>query len=159
MLTNGKQKTLEDVSEMADVFLKYAQSEMMTFYNSTYLEMLNAGKIELLTDEALKLSLLNYYRRCEEVAKHVEEFNAYSVDVINIMHDKAPSFLPGQTFTKTGLTSEGDYSYLNTPSTDKFQAIAYTAGLYGVKHGEFLDYFQELEAISTDLINRLEEFP
>jgi len=151
-----KQYTLDDVSELVELFSKFYKSEMMTIQNSTFSEMLYAGKLELLTNEELKSLLLDYYRRSEEVAKHVTEFNVYSVDVFNIMHDKAPSILFAKEIIKKGLTFEEDYGYFNNPSSDKFQALAYAASLYGTKHQVFLDYFIELDSLSRDLINRLE---
>ena len=148
--------TLDDVSELVKLFSKFYKSEMMTTQNSTFSEMLYAGKLELITNEELKLLLLEYYRKNEEVAKHVAEFNAYSVDVLNIMHNKAPNILTAKEIIKNGLAFEEDYGYLNNTSSDKFQALAYAAGLYGTKHGVFLDYFMELDSLSGNLINRLE---
>ena len=144
-----RQNTLEDASELLGVFSKYYKSEMVTTQNSTFSEMLNAGELELITDADLKSLLLSYYRRSEEVAKHVAEFNAYTVDVLNIMHDKAPNFMiilgykvNDPLFSGTNITFEKDYGYLNDPSSDKFNAIFYAASLYGTKHGVFREYFR-----------------
>lgn len=118
--------------------------------------MLYAGKLELITDAELKSLLLDYYRRNEEVAKHITEFNSFTVDAFNIMIDKATNIFATKQYLNTDFNFEVEYGYLNDLSSDKFQIVAYTAQVYGTKHLVFLNYFRELEGLSADLIKRLE---
>jgi len=152
-----KQHSIEDADAMMKLFREFDSSEMMTTQNSTFSEMLYAGKLELITNPELKLLLLDYYRKNEEAAKHIAEFNAYTVDVLNIMVDKAPNIYIMDAYIEIDLAFEEEYGYLNDPSSGEFKAITYAAGLYGVKHGVFLNYFKDLETLSEELIRRLEK--
>ena len=151
-----EQRSFEDATELVKLFSEFYSSEMLTTQNSTFSEMLYAGKLELITDRSLKSLLLDYYRRNEEVAKHISEFNAFTVDAFNIMMDKATNIFPMEVYLNTEFSFEDEYGYLNDPSSDKFQIIAYTAQVYGSKHYVFLNYFRELEGLSEELISQLE---
>jgi len=155
-----KQQSLEEAESIWKLFEYFDGSEMMTIQNSTFSEMLYAGKLELITNPELKSLLLDYYRKSEEAANHVAEFNAYTVDVLNIMVDKAPNiYIMKAYLKKTNYGIEEEFGYLNDPTSDAFKAITYAAGLYGTKHKVFRDnYFKELEELSEELINRLEAY-
>lgn len=151
-----EQRSFDDVTALGKLFGEFYSSEMLTTQNSTFSEMLYAGKLELITHAGLKSLLLDYYRRNEEVAKHVSEFNGFTVDAFNIMIDKATNIFPMQMYLDTRFTFDKEYGYLNDPSSEKFQIIAYTAQVYGSKHAVFLTYFKELEALSGELIQLIE---
>ncbi|MCW5516479.1 DUF6090 family protein [Muriicola sp. Z0-33] len=155
-----KQQSLAEAESIWKLFQYFDSSEMMTIQNSTFSEMLYAGKLELITNPELKSLLLDYYRKSEEAAKHVAEFNEYTVDVLNIMVDKAPNIYIMNTYLeKTNYGIEEEFGYLNDPTSDAFKAITYAAGLYGTKHKVFRDnYFKELEKLSKELINRIEAY-
>ena len=63
----------------------------------------------MITDTELKSSLLNYYRRNEEISKHIEEYNTFTVDVLEILMMKAPKFFGLQSFPKTNETIENEF--------------------------------------------------
>jgi hypothetical protein len=152
-----KQETLIEADSIWGMFQDFDSSEMMTIQNSTFSEMLYAGKLELISDPVLKTLILEYYRKSEEAAKHVAEFNAYTVDQLNIMVEKAPNVYIMDAYLESDLKFEEEFGYLNDPSSDAFKAITYSAGLYGTKHGVFRDnYFMELEKLSEELVNMLE---
>ncbi|MDM9632125.1 DUF6090 family protein [Robiginitalea aurantiaca] len=154
-----KQQSLEEAVSLWDLFREFHSSEMLTIQNSTYSEMLYAGRLELITDRELKSLLLEYYRECEKAAKHTTEFNAFTVGEMSNMVDQAPGLYVMPTYLKnTDLEFEEEYGYLNDPSSDAFKKIVHTAEMYISKHHFLNDlYFKELEALSTDLITRLEK--
>ncbi len=154
-----KQQSLEEAIALWDIFRVFNESEMLTIQNSTYSEMLNAGKMDLITDPELKSLIIKYYRECEEASNHITEFNAYTVDVLNVMHHNAPNAYEMEILSeKTDVGFEELFGYLNDPTSDAFGIILYASGIYLTKHAVFRDrYFEELEKLSTDLIIRLEK--
>ena len=155
-----KQKSMEEAISLWDLFRGFNESEMLTIQNSTYSEMLNAGKLELISDPGLKSTIIEYYRECEEAANHITEYNAYTVDVLNLVNDKAPNAYEMVIFSeKTDLGIEELFGYLNDPASDAFAIITYASGIYWSKHETFRDnYFKELEELSKELINQLEAY-
>ena len=155
-----KQQSIEEADALWDLFREFDGSEMLTIQNSTYSEMLYAGRLELISNPELKSLLLEYHRKCEKAAKHIAEFNAFTVGEMSNMVDQAPNLYVMPTYLKnTDLEFEEEYGYLNDPSSDAFKKILHTAEMYISKH-YFLNilYFIELEALSTDLITRLEAY-
>ena len=153
-----KQQSMEEAKSLWDIFRQFNESEMLTIQNSTYSEMLNTGKLELITDPVLKSLVIEYYRECEEAANHITEFNAYTVDVLNVVNDKAPNAYEMDILSeKTDLGIEELFGYLNDPTSDAFGIITYASGIYWTKHEVFRDsYFKELEKLSQELINKLD---
>ena len=74
------------------------------------------------------------------------------------MVDQAPNIYIMPTYSKyADLDFDKEYGYLNDPSSDAFKKILHTAEMYISKHYFFLNlYFIKLEALSDDLINRIE---
>ena len=155
-----KQQSLKEADSLWGLFREFDSSEMLTIQNSTYSEMLYAGRLELISNPELKSLLLEYYRESEKAAKHIAEFNSYTVDVLNIMVDRAPNIYVMETFSKNAdMGFEASYGYLNDPSSDAFEIISYASGLYTTKHQVFRDnYFKELEKLSKELINQVEAY-
>ena len=151
-----EQRSFEDLERLTELFSQFYGSEMVTTQNLTYSEMLYAGKLELITDTGLKSSLLNYYRRNEEISRHIEEFNAFTEDVLEIMMENNPKFFGPQSFPKTDVMFEKEFGYLNDPSFDQFHYINQTAQAYGSKHQVSLLYFRELDSLSLELIRLIE---
>ena len=155
-MISREQRTFQDLEGLAQLFSQFYSSEMVTTQNSTYSEMLFAGKLDLIMDPGLKSSLLNYYRRNEEISKHIEEYNTFTVDVLEILMMKAPKFFGLQSFPKTNETIENEFGYLNDPSFDQFHYINQTAEAYGSKHQVSLAYFRELDSLSLEIIRLIE---
>ena len=153
-----KQQSIKEADSLWDLFRAFDSSEMLTIQNSTFSEMLYAGRLELITNPELKSLLLEYYRECEKAAKHIAEFNDFTVGEMSNMVDQAPNlYLMPIYLENTDLDFEKEYGYLNDPSSDAFKKILHAADMYTSKH-HFLndDYFIKLEALSADLINRLD---
>ena len=81
----------ENLDQVANLFKRInANSEMLTIQNSTYIEIINSGKLDIISSIDLKQDFINYYKSFEAAEKHFEEINAYSVVVMTDMFMSIP---------------------------------------------------------------------
>jgi predicted nucleic-acid-binding Zn-ribbon protein len=155
-ILNQQQRTFAEVDSLNKLFSEFFSSEMVTTQNSTFSEMLYSGKLELITDADLKFDLLFYYRRNEEISKHIAEYNLFTVDVLKILMEKVPKYFGAKSISESDSEFEKEFGYLNDPSSDQFHYISQSASAYGSKHYTSLEYFRELETLSHELIQTIE---
>ena len=133
-------------------------SDLLTVQNSTYKELINDGKINLIRNRELKLALINYYRDTEIAEKHIEEFNVFSVNNLLIAVEKIPNLLilkNNQNIDKFDNTIMSQYEFVNDPQSAKFQISESVATIYFEKHKLFIIYYNDLKEKTTHLIHTI----
>ena len=86
-----EQQNYADVQNLFEKLSLYA--DLLTVQNSTYQELINEGKFNLIRNRELKSALIDYYRDTEIAEKHIEEFNVFSINNLLIAVEKIPSML------------------------------------------------------------------
>jgi len=134
-------------------------SEPLTSQQSTYKELINDGKLNLIRNVELKSSLINYYRDTEVADKHIEEFNVFSVNTLINTLDKIPN-MPRVLKYDLNIGNiefkfKGQYEFVNDPHSDKFQICENVAAVYINKHTVFQIYFEDLRGKTEHLIHSI----
>jgi hypothetical protein len=156
----------ENIKEVKNLF-KWMQmiSELLNSQNSTYIEMISSGKLDIISKEELKNNLLIYYGEIERASKHIEEFNTFSVDLLVNMYRIVPYIDRVSWWTEDfqslyahkNIDFYRDWGFINDPNSLKFQTIEFTVIAYKNKHKIFLEYFNSLKILSSELINLINE--
>jgi hypothetical protein len=140
------QNSKEEYTEL--IYLTWFSSEHLTVQNSTFLEMINAGRLDLITNDSLKTTINKLYSRYEAVGKHVQEYNEYSVSLLtewfklinDVKYRDETSFL----FDEPSMYAPEDWSWINDPRSHEFNFAQETVAVYAAKHKVFISSFNQL---------------
>ena len=136
----------------------------LTIQNFTYTELVNGGALGIIQDKALKDSIVSLYKATEEAAKHIKEFNEFTV--MNFMLLKQQPDLDfafwsnnweDDLFDKEIMFKDLDWSYINDPNSFYFKTIRNTVRIYYSKLKLFKYYFKNLKAKSIETINLIQQ--
>ena len=153
------QQNFEEVKFLFDM-LDW-NSELLTTQNTTYIELTSSGNLDILKNQNLKENVIKYYRKNEEATKHIAEFNEVSTRLL-INHSiktngmKFYSF-NDDIFKSLDAVNEKDWEFINEPHSEKFELTQNTAALYKFKHQLFLNHFETLKAMASQLIEDIEQ--
>lgn len=155
-----EQENYADVQNLFENLSLY--SDLLTIQKSTFQELINDGKLNLIRNSELKSALIDYYRDTEIAEKHIEEFNVFSINNLLIAVDKIPSILNLLNKKYLNLDNKfdhkfkGQYEFLNDPQSAKFQISENVATLYTTKQMVFLTYYKDLKEQSKYLIELID---
>jgi hypothetical protein len=135
-------------------------SEMLTVQNSTYEEINNTGKIELINNMDLKNELNNYYNDCSKAEKHFEEINFYSAQVMKDLFKEVPQIIrinsfsdeTNQFYDQFIKVNDGNWNFINDTNSVEFFKLEATVLAYRNKNLIFIDHFDTLITRSRALI-------
>ncbi|MBT8219038.1 MAG: hypothetical protein KJP00_04405 [Bacteroidia bacterium] len=153
-----EQRTYNDIKSLYKKLSLY--SDLLTIQNSTYQELINDGKLNLIRNEELKSAIINYYNATEEASKHIEEFNMFSVNNLLIAVEKIPNILILYNDLNIGSFDyklKGQYEFVNDPNSTKFQISENVATLYSTKHEVFLAYYEDLREKTKHIIHSIND--
>lgn len=137
------------IQEFRELMAKgYYSSEQLSLNNSTYTELINTGNIELITNDSLKIGILDLYKHYDAVAKHVEEINLFSSSVLRKESEVAPRIkyqsFASRLFDNEAFFHPDDWQWINNPSSLEFRLMEETVAIYHFKHNVFKSYFEQL---------------
>ena len=150
-------KNMEDFQELVSLF--NWNSTHFVCQNSTYLELLNAGQLNIFKNIELKVDIITLYKDYEIDASHIKEFNNYST--ASLEKAQITNFTKywkhsSDLFDEPYMFKETEWQFINNPSSDKFRRLEITANTYYFKHKYFRDYYVDLKEKATILINDIE---
>lgn len=154
------QENTEDVKQLFGHL--YVNTDDLTTQNSTYKELTSTGKINVFRDKIIKTSIIDYYRIADELAAHIKEFNLvsteYLVESARVVRNWQ-KFHPGfsSLYNDPKMLLDGEWDFINNPSSEKFQALEFMASIYHLRNTEHLDHFSRLKSLSSVLANQIEE--
>ena len=136
-------------------------SEDLTIQNSTYIELLNTGKIDLIRNEKLKIEVIQLYRTYESVDKHMQEINEFTTDLWEewnkkIVNIKYREFL-SDLFDQPYMFNSKERDWFNDPESIEFRLTENTVAWYYAKHKIFIDHFNSLLKEAEDLLDVINE--
>ena len=156
-------QTQHSLNEVETLFNKMGwDSEQLTTQNTTYIELTNSGKLNILRNQMLKDNIINYYRKNEEASKHVTEFNEFSArsfgDLFKLISNqqKFYSFMK-DIYDGMDVIREEDWAFMNDPYSEKFKILENVLGTYRLKHQVFLEYFNTLNDMAIQLLNDIQK--
>ena len=134
-------------------------SEQLTIQNSTYIEMINAGNIDIIKNDSLKIAIIDLYREYEYVGKHIQEINLFSTgmlqswtdEIFDIKYRKVASNL----FDNPSFYDKSEWAWVNKPQSRQFLLAEQTVAFYFVKHELFINYFEQLIPKISSLVEMI----
>ena len=153
------QRSLEEARDLLSMV--NWNSEQLTTQNSTYIDLTNSGSLNLIGNQALKEQVINYYRETASAAAHIIEFNEVSsrtlLDVNKVIRNyNKLIYVFDELYGDTKVFYEGEWAFINEPTSEKFQTLENALEIYSIKHKEFLGHFRTLKELSTRLIQEIE---
>jgi len=157
-------QTQQNFEEVEDLYSRLTwNSQQLTTQNATYIELTSSGHLDILKNQELKDAVIKYYRKNEEAAKHVTEFNEFSVRLFantlegNRKQGQFYHFI-NDVYDGIDFIKNEDWAFMNDPTSEKFQALEHTLNVYRLKHQTFLDqYFKPLKNVATELIMNIQK--
>ena len=139
----------------------YLQTDPLATENSTYRELNSTGKLNVFKNELLRKNIIDYYRINEDLEKQIDEFNLVSTELLVQSMRVVTSFMKLFPYTNHILDTNKyvveDWSFINDPSSVKFQTIETMVLTYSLRNGEHLGFVDELKVISTKLDSLITE--
>ena len=137
-------------------------SEALSLRDITYKEMHNAGQINIIRNDKIKTELMEFYRQVDLVAKHFDEINATSIELMKDFLIQSNSYkfwsygLDSMPWTIEMVDASDDWKWINDPNSESFKSFQLSLGFYSRKQNIFKGYFEDLENKSTFLIKEIE---
>jgi hypothetical protein len=151
-----EQKDSREFRELVN--LLWWNSEHFAPQNSTFIELLNSGQLNIFKNRQLKEDLISLYKDYDIASNHIKEYNEFTaaeltkIDLTFLKYWKPFSYI----FDETYLFNETEWHYINNPSTQEFKIIEKLAALYSQKHKDFLYDFIELQSKAKLIIKNIE---
>ena len=155
-----KQESLEEVKNL--ISLAIWDSEQLTTQNSTYIDLTNSGSLGMITNPVLRDLIINYYSENERASAHIIEFNEVSsrtllqVNFVIQNYNKLHRLLDDLYADETRYV-EGEWAFINDPTSDKFRTLENAVSIYRLKYAAFLDHFITLKKLSAQLIEDIQK--
>ena len=142
-LAYEEQKSMKEFQELVGHLI--FNSEQFVSQNSTYLELLNAGQLNIFKNEKLKNNMILLYKNYDIVEKHIKEYNEFSISFLRkaeLTFFKYIEFT-SNIFDQPKMFNKTEWQFINDRSSYKFRILEETAALYSNKHKVFKNYFIE----------------
>ena len=155
------QRNLKDFQDL--LILYDFDSEYLTIQDDTYREMTNAGKLNIIKNEKLKIAIIKIYRFSGVSDKHIKEFNQFSVALLTDLNTSTPFFkyYPyseiREIFNDGKMFNDSDWEFINDPTSYKFRLLENCMLTYVSKHTKFLSYFFDLKSESKLIIEIIDD--
>lgn len=150
------QNNIEEATELID--LAYPLTNYLQVQNSTFLEMVNAGKLNDLANEELKSSIVALYRDYEIARLSNRDYNEYTVSLMEGLKFNIWKFLSGNRenlFDEEYMFHDNDWKFLNDYSSPKFQQFENMVTQYHGKQSDAIEMFDELKIKASLLIKEI----
>jgi hypothetical protein len=152
------QNNIKEVTELID--LAYPLTNYLHVQNSTFLEMVNASKLNDLANEELKRSIVALYRDYEIATNANRDYNEYTVSLMEGLNFNAWKFLSGNReniFYEEYMFHDNDWKFLNDYSSPKFQQFENMVTQYYGKHFDAVIMFDDLKIKASLLIKQIND--
>ncbi len=126
--------------------------------DGTFTEITTSGKLDLISDDQLKESIIDYYRNYAIADRHITEMNLTGIDLFQFFTPILWKYYDGvsdiydqeQMFDLKGL------AFINDPYSDEFRRLEGTAGFYSSKQSFFEQYYKDLLLNATKLLEEIQ---
>ena len=156
-----QQNNLKEFQELLD--LTYYYSPQFTIQNGTYIEMINAGALNIIQNEELKIAIIELYRKSNEADKHISEFNEFSVQILVDQNAGNPisKYLAypwiRELFNDEKMVNNSDWKFINDPTSIEFRSLENCSLIYLSKFKTLQPYYIDLKSKSKSIIEIITE--
>ena len=109
--------------------------------------------MNILSDQKIKVAIMDYYQLGEEIASQIKEFNLFSTRMMTDVIAKVPSFAH---LLLMKLQYELGMELFKDPRSDKFLAVEQVVAIYRLRNREDLEHFLELKIAAEQLILQIQ---
>lgn len=133
-------------------------SEHFISQNSTFLELLNTGQLNILKNQELKENLIILYKDYNIASSHIKEYNEYSATLLGKLPFSFNKYWGhlSSIFDEPYMFEKNEWDYINNPSSQDFKYIQNIAAVYSFKNQYILDYFEDLKIKSESILTDIE---
>lgn len=153
------QESLEEVKNLLS--LANWNSEQLTTQNSSYIDLTNSGSLGMISNPVLRDLIINYYSENDRASAHIIEFNEVSSRTLLqvgfvIQNYNKFNHLFDDLYADETRYVEGEWAFINDPTSDKFRTLENAIMVYRLKHTEFLNHFITLKKLAVQLIEGIQ---
>ena len=149
------QKTRQDMIHL--ISSVYWDAQNILIQDKTYSEIINSGKLSMISRKEIKESIDNYYRNCQRIQQHISEMNQTGISL----------FIPVYTITlkyyevfspiyDDQMYHDSNWKFINDPTSKNFRELEGAAGYYSFKHLNYNNYCKELIKDAEELSEQLQ---
>ena len=155
------QNDLKELHELLD--LHSYHSEHLTIQNGTYIEMTNAGNLNIIQKDELKIAIIELYRSSNEAAKHITEFNDFTAQTLSDQVTVSPitKYLGypwiRDLYNNEKMVNDADWKFINEPTSYEFRILESCTLIYLSKFKTLLPYYIDLKSKSKSIIEMIDE--
>lgn len=156
------QKTIREVSELTTSADFFSGKDNLILSDVAYSELLNSGKLDIISNEHLKTQIVTYYRNYTLVSTKEKGFNEQINQSVEVLIENTPIskyvFNASELFpNNNNMFRESDWEFLNKPSTKEFRNWEECIYTYYTKHRIIVPYYKELKNNAEALIISLKQ--
>ena len=161
--TQMAHKHQRNKEELKELLICYSYgSGYLTIQNDTYSEMNNTGNFSIIKNNDLKVAIIRLYRSAEGYAKHIKEYNEFTV---SLMKDTETATTLTKYYAEIYLVDtylnvvdskkvfyDSEWKFINDPTSYKFRVLENCIMNYIIKHRTLLPYYKILKSDSESII-------
>ncbi len=151
------QSTTEDFKKL--ISSTVWDSEDLILQDETFTEITTSGKLDLISDDQLKESIIDYYRNYAIANRHITEMNLSSIDMFMFFPPLLIKYydLTSHIYDQEQMFDFKGLEFLNDPYSDEFRRLEGTAGFYSYKHSIYEQYYKDLLLNATKLLEKIQQ--
>ncbi len=158
LMSYEKQRTVEDFFKLFSFY--NLDTEHLTIQNPTYTDLINAGHLNIFSNERVKYSIMAYYKLYEEYSINIKEYNLVSTEYMIEADHVAPSAIKYMNLSKyytRDMYFEGELEYMNNPLSKEFLAVQEVMSVYLDRNEKHINYYRTLKESANILIKKIKE--
>ncbi len=155
--------SMYDVQSTTEDFKKLISSvvwdaEDLILQDETFTEITTSGKLDLISDDQLKESIIDYYRNYAIADRHITEMNLSGIDLLAFFIPILSKYydVMSHIYDQEQMFDFKGLEFLNDPYSDEFRRLEGTAGFYSFKHSIYEQYYKDLLLNATKLLEKIQ---
>jgi len=156
-----EQKTSEDFKNLVLTADINAGKDNLLITDVTFVELVNSGKLDLISDKLLKSKIVIYYKEDKNVSLKENKMDETIRESVQILRQATPMF---KYLVRAYNNSADDYMYydedwqfINKPTSIEFRYWEETMYSYFIKQVTIKPIYSDLNSKADELINSIEE--
>jgi len=151
------QSTKEDFVNL--ISSAFWDADDLILQDQTFTEITTSYKLDLISNDQLKKSIIDYYRNYAIANKHITEMNITGIDLFQFFVPiiwKYYDSQPAEVFDQEQMFDLKGLEFINDPYSDEFRRLEGTAGFYSSKQFVFEEYYKDLLLNATKLLEQIQ---
>lgn len=157
-----EQKTSKDFTNLLSTVDINAGNDNLLLTDIAYVELVNSGKLDLLSDNLLKSEIVVYYKEYKNVSLKESQLDQTNRESMIILRQATPMIKyllrPYKLFPDDEyMYNDEDWQFINKPASIEFRYWEETIYSYLTKQSLIKPLYADLNSKADELINSIEE--